>query len=172
MYRHLSRCISRKGRITAELSENTLKLHVGERVDTGFITDVLHSYGFEYVDYVYEPGQYAVRGSIIDVFSFSSEYPYRIDFFGNDVESIRTFEVDSQLSKEKKESIVIVPDLAVTGKVTTSFLDFIPKDTTLAMRDFLWLRERIRLFTMNRSHRRLLLLRRPKRMEALLWKEN
>ena len=126
-----------------ELSENTLKLHVGERVDTGFITDVLHSYGFEYVDYVYEPGQYAVRGSIIDVFSFSSEYPYRIDFFGNDVESIRTFEVDSQLSKEKKESIVIVPDLAVTGKVTTSFLDFIPKDTTLAMRDFLWLRERI-----------------------------
>ena len=128
-----------------ELSENTLKLHVGERVDTGFITDVLHSYGFEYVDYVYEPGQYAVRGSIIDVFSFSSEYPYRIDFFGNDVESIRTFEVDSQLSKEKKESIVIVPDLAVTGKVTTSFLDFIPKDTTLAMRDFLWLRERIQV---------------------------
>ena len=60
-----------------ELSENTLKLHVGERVDTGFITDVLHSYGFEYVDYVYEPVQYAVRGSIIDVFSFSSEYPYR-----------------------------------------------------------------------------------------------
>lgn len=87
--------------------------------------------------------QYAVRGSIIDVFSFSSEYPYRIDFFGDDVESIRTFEVESQLSKEKKESIVIVPDLAVTGKVTTSFLDFIPKDTTLAMRDFLWLRERI-----------------------------
>ena len=128
-----------------ELSENTLKLHVGERVDTGFITDVLHSYGFEYVDYVYEPGQYAVRGSIIDVFSFSSEYPYRIDFFGNDVESIRTFEVDSQLSKEKKESIVIVPDLAVTGKVTTSFLDFIPKDTTLAMRDFLWLQERIQV---------------------------
>lgn len=126
-----------------ELSENTLKLHVGEKVDTGFITDVLHSYGFEYVDYVYEPGQYAVRGSIIDVFSFSSEYPYRIDFFGDDVESIRTFEVESQLSKEKKESIVIVPDLAVTGKVTTSFLDFIPKDTTLAMRDFLWLRERI-----------------------------
>jgi transcription-repair coupling factor (superfamily II helicase) len=59
------------------------------------------------------------------------------------VESIRTFEVDSQLSKEKKESIVIVPDLAVTGKVTTSFLDFIPKDTTLAMRDFLWLRDSV-----------------------------
>ena len=104
---------------------------------------MLHSYGFEYVDYVYEPGQYAVRGSIIDVFSFSSEYPYRIDFFGDEVESIRTFEVDSQLSREKKDSIVIVPDLAVTGMASTSFLDFIPRDAVLAMRDFLWLRERI-----------------------------
>ena len=55
-----------------------------------FVTDVLRSYGFEYVDYVYEPGQYAVRGSIIDVFSFSSEYPFRIDFFGDEVESVRT----------------------------------------------------------------------------------
>lgn len=63
-----------------ELSDKTLKLGVGERVDSTFVTDVLHSYGFEYVDYVYEPGQYAVRGSIIDVFSFSSECPYRIDF--------------------------------------------------------------------------------------------
>lgn len=61
---------------------------------------------------MYEPGQYAVRGSIIDVFSFSSEFPFRIDFFGDEVESIRTFEVESQLSKEKKEEIVIVPDLS------------------------------------------------------------
>lgn len=80
-----------------ELSDKTLKLNVGEKVDTTFITDVLHSYGFEYVDYVYEPGQYAVRGSIIDVFSFASEYPYRIDFFGDEVESIRTFEVELSL---------------------------------------------------------------------------
>lgn len=126
-----------------ELNDKTLKLNVGERVDTAFVTDVLHSYGFEYVDYVYEPGQYAVRGSIIDVFSFASEYPYRIDFFGDEVESIRTFEVESQLSREKKNGIMIVPDLAVTGEVTTSFLDFIPGETVLAMRDFLWLRERI-----------------------------
>ena len=128
-----------------ELSDKTLKLNVGEKVDTAFITDVLHSYGFEYVDYVYEPGQYAVRGSIIDVFSFASEYPYRIDFFGDEVESIRTFEVESQLSREKKSGVSIVPDLAVMGDVTTSFLDFIPKDTALAMRDFLWLRERIQV---------------------------
>ena len=131
-----------------ELGDNTLKLHAGERVDMNFVTDVLRSYGFEYVDYVYEPGQYAVRGSIIDVFSFSSEYPFRIDFFGDEVESVRTFEVETQLSKEKKESIVIVPDLSHSlekkgsgGMV--SFLDFLPSDSLLAMRDFLWLRERI-----------------------------
>lgn len=126
-----------------ELSDNTLKLNVGERVDMEFVTEVLRSYGFEYVDYVYEPGQYAVRGSIIDVFSFSSEYPYRVDFFGDDVDSIRTFEVETQLSREKKESVVIVPDLSVAGNGNTSFLDFIAKDTVLAMKDFLWLRERI-----------------------------
>lgn len=131
-----------------ELGDKTLKLHSGENVDTNFIMEVLRSYGFEYVDYVYEPGQYAVRGSIIDVFSFSSEFPYRIDFFGDEVESIRTFEVETQLSKEKKDSIVIVPDLSrsleqggVNGMV--SFLDFLSADAVLAMRDLLWLRERI-----------------------------
>lgn len=129
-----------------ELDEKTLKLNAGERVDMGFITEVLRSYGFEYVDYVYEPGQYAVRGSIIDVFSFSSEYPFRIDFFGDEVESIRTFEVETQLSKERKESIAIVPDLsrgtAGQGDMVP-FLDFLPADTVLAMHDFLWLSERI-----------------------------
>lgn len=131
-----------------ELSDKTLKLNRGERVDMAFITEVLRSYGFEYVDYVYEPGQFAVRGSIVDVFSFSSEYPFRIDFFGDEVESIRTFEVETQLSREKKENIVIVPDLShnlekggSAGMV--SFFDFLRPDTVLAMRDFFWLRERI-----------------------------
>ena len=126
-----------------ELTDKTLKLHVGEKVDTAFITEVLHQNGFERVDYVYEPGQYAVRGSIIDAFSFASEYPFRIDFFGDEVESIRTFEVDTQLSREKKEGVSIVPDLASTGTSSASLLDFLPADATLAMRDFLWLRERI-----------------------------
>lgn len=124
-----------------ELGDKTLKLHAGERVDMGFITEVLRSYGFEFVDYVYEPGQYAVRGSIIDVFSFSSEFPFRIDFFGDEVESIRTFEVETQLSKERKESIVIVPDLSHSlekggsgGMV--SFLDFLPSGSLLATRRF------------------------------------
>ncbi|MBQ8674002.1 MAG: transcription-repair coupling factor [Bacteroides sp.] len=131
-----------------ELGEKTLKLLSGEHVDMQFVVEVLRSYGFEYVDYVYEPGQYAVRGSIIDVFSFSSEYPFRIDFFGDEVESLRSFEVDTQLSREKRESIVIVPDLSHSleqggagGMI--SFLDFLPAGTVLAMRDFLWLRERI-----------------------------
>ena len=126
-----------------ELTDKTLKLRVGEHVDTSFVTEILYSYGFERVDYVYEPGQYAVRGSIIDVFSFSSEYPYRIDFFGNEVESIRTFEVETQLSRQRMESIAIVPELAKTDSGGISFLDFIPQDTVLVLKDFLWLRERI-----------------------------
>lgn len=126
------------------LTDKTLKLSVGERIDTGFIAEVLDNYGFEYVDYVYEPGQYAVRGSIIDVFSFASEYPYRIDFFGDEVDSIRTFGVEDQLSKEKKQSISIVPELAkVADKRVVSFFDFLPAGTVLGMKDFLWVRERI-----------------------------
>lgn len=132
----------------SQLQERTLKLHSGEKVDMQFVIDILRSYEFEYVDYVYEPGQYAVRGSIIDVFSFSGELPFRIDFFGDEVESIRTFEVDSQLSKERRDAIVIVPDLSRglesqgSGGMV-SFLDFLQPDTLLVMRDFLWLRERI-----------------------------
>ena len=131
-----------------ELTEKTLKLHVGERVDLSFVTEVLRSYGFEFVDYVYEPGQFAVRGSIVDVFSFSSEYPFRVDFFGDEVDSIRLFEVESQLSKEKKEEVVIVPDLSRslekggTGELV-SFLHFLPAQTVLAMHDLLWLQERV-----------------------------
>ena len=131
-----------------ELNDKTLQLHTGEKVDMNFVIEVLRTYGFEFVDYVYEPGQYAVRGSIIDVFSFSSEYPFRIDFFGDEVESIRTFEVETQLSKEQKDCILIVPDLSRTleagkGDGMVSFLDFLQPETVLVLRDFLWLRERI-----------------------------
>lgn len=131
-----------------DLEDKTLPLHAGEQVSMDFVDEMLRAYGFEYVDYVYEPGQYAVRGSIIDVFSFSSEYPYRIDFFGDEVDSIRTFEVETQLSKDKKERIAIVPDLSygleqegAGGMV--NFLDFLPREAVLAFKDFFWLRERI-----------------------------
>ena len=127
-----------------ELTDKTLKLSVGEHVDTEFIAEVLTGYGFEHVDYVYEPGQYAVRGSIIDVFAFASEFPYRIDFFGDEVDSIRTFEVENQLSKEKKQSVAIVPELTKsTDGSGVSFFEFISRDAVLAMKDFLWVRERI-----------------------------
>ena len=127
-----------------ELSNRTLKLEVGEHTEVDTIMDILADFGFERVDYVYEPGQYALRGSIVDVFSYASEYPYRIDFFGDEIDSIRTFEVDTQLSKERKQSIAIVPELSVSGSGEfVSFFDFIPRDSILAMKDFFWVREHI-----------------------------
>ena len=127
-----------------ELSSRTLKLEVGGHTEVDTIMDILTDFGFERVDYVYEPGQYALRGSIVDVFSYASEYPYRIDFFGDEIDSIRTFEVDTQLSKEKKQSIAIVPELNVSGSGEfVSFFEFIPKDSILAMKDFFWVREHV-----------------------------
>ena len=127
-----------------ELTARTLRLEVGGHAEVDTIMEILADFGFERVDYVYEPGQYALRGSIVDVFSFSCEYPYRIDFFGDEVDSIRTFEVETQLSRERKQSIAIVPELNVAGSGEfVSFLEFIPKDSVLAMKDFLWVRERI-----------------------------
>lgn len=125
------------------LSDKTLKLNVGQHIDTEEITKTLSDYGFEHVDYVYEPGQFATRGSIIDVYSFASEYPYRIDFFGDEIDSIRTFEVESQLSREKKDSVSIVPELAQAVDGDISFLSFIPRETVLWVKDLLWVRERI-----------------------------
>lgn len=125
------------------LSDRTLKLTVGQHIDTDEITKTLSDYGFEHVDYVYEPGQFATRGSIIDVYSFASEYPYRVDFFGDEIDSIRTFEVESQLSREKKDSVSIVPELAQAMDGDISFLSFISRDTVLWVKDLLWVRERI-----------------------------
>ena len=124
-----------------KLDEQTLRLYAGERVDITFVEETLRAFGFRRVDYVYEPGQFAVRGSILDVFSFSSEWPYRVDFFGDEVDSIRTFEVQTQLSRDKQEEIVIVPELAgyVQGKVP--FTDFLPPETVLVMKDLFFLRD-------------------------------
>ena len=127
-----------------ELSTHTLKLEVGQHISVETIMDKLSELGFVREDYVYEPGQFALRGSIVDVFSYSSEYPYRIDFFGNEIDSIRTFEVDTQLSREQKKSISIVPELSSgSGGHFVSFFEFMPADTLLAMKDFFWVRERI-----------------------------
>lgn len=125
------------------LKENTLKISVDEKIDNMFVADVLDQYGFERVDYVYEPGQYSVRGSILDVFSFSHEFPYRIDFFGDEVETIRTFDVETQLSKEKLSSIYIVPEVSRSGLDSASMMSFLPTSTRIAGKDLEWARERI-----------------------------
>ncbi|MDR1918916.1 MAG: transcription-repair coupling factor [Tannerellaceae bacterium] len=125
------------------LKENTLKIHTAEKLDNMFVSDVLDEYGFEHVDYVYEPGQYAMRGSILDVFSFSYEYPYRIDFFGSEVETIRAFDVETQLSKEKLDAIYIVPKISAHQLSNCSLLDSLPPETLLASSDLSWCKERI-----------------------------
>ena len=126
-----------------DLKQNTLKISVREKLDNMFVSDVLDEYGFEQVDYVYEPGQYAIRGSILDVFSFSYEFPYRIDFFGSEVETIRTFDVETQLSKEKLDSIYIVPEMNKSNRTNTLLLNSLPPKTLLATKDLAWTKERI-----------------------------
>lgn len=125
------------------LTDKTISLKVGMNVETDAIAARLVALGFSHVDYVYEPGQFATRGSILDVFSFASEYPYRIDFFGDEIDSIRTFEVDSQLSKEKKTAVNIVPELTGVMGDSVTFLDFLPSQALLCVKDLLWVRERI-----------------------------
>ncbi len=127
----------------ATLQQNTLKLSVGEQVDSGFVSEVLDSYGFTAVDYVYEPGQYATRGSILDVFSFSNELPYRIDFFGDEVETIRSFEVESQLSVEKFAEIRIVPEFGKSKHKNASLFDSIPRRTIIGIEDIRWIESRV-----------------------------
>lgn len=121
---------------TEVLKEKTFEVRVGESVDSSFMIQMLLEYGFSRVDFVYEPGQFSVRGSIIDIYSYSCEYPYRIDFFGDEVDSIRTFEVESQLSKEKKEKIAIVPNIHDKQVVSDSILSFLPEQTILSLFDY------------------------------------
>ena len=117
------------------LDDRVVTLAVGQTVDIVETEKTLRSFGFEEVDYVYEPGQFAVRGSILDVYSFSSELPYRIDFFGDDIDTIRTFDVSDQLSKEKKENVRIVPELARVTEERIPFMQFLPEKTFVAIKD-------------------------------------
>ncbi len=126
-----------------QLDERRLTLTVDQHIDIVEVEKTLRSFGFTETDYVYEPGQFAVRGSIIDVYSFSNELPFRIDFFGDDIETIRTFEVETQLSNEKLKRIEIVPELTTVSEEKIPFLQFLPKDTVLAFKDFLYVRDAI-----------------------------
>ena len=125
------------------LDDRTLQLRVGEEVDITFVEQTLLAFGFQRTDYVYEPGQFAVRGSLVDVFSFSSEYPYRIDFFGDEVDSIRSFEVESQLSRGQQELITLVPDLSEEQTDTVPFADLLPEQTIVVSKDITFVAQRI-----------------------------
>jgi len=94
-----------------QFSDRSLTVRRGDKISISFLSDVLIEYGFERVDFVFEAGQFSVRGGIVDVFSFAADAPYRIDFFGDEVDSIRLFELDSQLSTDKVETVTIVPDI-------------------------------------------------------------
>lgn len=126
-----------------DMKANTLQLHVNETIDSLFLSDVLDTLGFQLTDYVYEPGQYAIRGSILDIYSFSNEYPYRIDFFGNEIESIRTFDVDTQLSKETLHEITVIADANRCHSAKIPLFELLPADTTLVANDLEWCAERI-----------------------------
>lgn len=124
-----------------KLDERTLLLRTGDTHDVIQLEKTLRDFGFTEVDYVYEPGQFALRGSILDVFSYSSEYPFRIDFFGDEIDSIRTFEVQSQLSRDKRERIEIVPELATLTDEKVSFMRFLPEDTMIVAKDLMYVRD-------------------------------
>jgi len=123
-----------------------LRMNVGENLGIDFVVELLVEYGFERVDFVYEPGQFSVRGSIVDVFSYANELPYRCDFFGDEVESIRVFDIETQLSQEKKTEIVIIPDLQRdTVSPHVSFFEFIPDATWFSFANTTFVRERMNM---------------------------
>lgn len=119
------------------MDEQTLTLSVGQEQDVTVFVKALEELGFKRRDYVYEPGEYALRGSILDIFSFASEYPFRVDFFGDDIESIRTFEVQTQLSQEVCSTISIVPDVESETAVGSlvPITDYLPPHTTIVAKD-------------------------------------
>jgi len=114
-----------------ELEKNTLKVTVGENLSLDFVNEILFEYKFKRVDFVTEPGDFSVRGGIIDVFSFSNDEPYRIEFFGDEIDSIRTFDVATQLSKEKLKKIAIIPNIEnkTLKESRESFLKYISDKT-------------------------------------------
>ena len=131
------------------LTEQSFTIKEGDTFDLTKLSEKLLKLGFRRCDYVYEPGEFAVRGSILDVFSFSSEHPYRIDFFGDDVESLRTFEVQTQLSAERRSEVSIVPDTADNGANTTvDFVEYVPDDSLLIVRDLIFVAD-----TMNQIYK-------------------
>ena len=125
------------------LSARTLLIERGQEVPVADIVHQLRDLGFHEVDYVYEPGQFALRGSILDVYSYSCEYPYRVDFFGDEVDSLRIFQVEDQLSLDARDRVEIVPELEANDALQEPFLSLLPPDTIIATKDYLFVRDAI-----------------------------
>ncbi len=123
------------------LDEKILKLSVGQQIPQVDVVHQLRDFKLQEVDYVYEPGQFAVRGSIIDVYSYSCEFPFRIDFFGDEIDTIRTFSIEDQLSRDKRESIEVVPELATGQTVKQCFLQFLEPSALVVMKDYTYLHD-------------------------------
>ena len=129
------------------LGKLTLHIRKGDKLSISFINEVLYEYGFERVEFVYEPGQYSLRGSIIDIFSFSNEDPYRIDFFGDEIDSIRTFDIEDQISKETLTRISIIPNIqeGLKDEKRVSVFEFLDKKTVIAAHNFTYVSGQIKL---------------------------
>ena len=125
------------------LDDRILKLEVGQQIALTDVVHTLRDFELSETDYVYEPGQFAVRGSILDVYSYSCEYPFRIDFFGDEIDTIRTFNIEDQLSKDKRQSIEIVPELATSEASKQCFVNFLSEDTLLVMKEYAFVHDRI-----------------------------
>ncbi len=128
----VEKVISKEG-----LDSHTFQVSKGDKLSIEFVNEVLFEYGFERVDFVYEPGQYSIRGGIVDVYSFSSEDPFRIDFFGDEVDTIRSFNIDNQISIESLNRISIIPNIQedLQNEVRISFLEFLPANALLFLND-------------------------------------
>lgn len=118
-----------------ELKQHTQSIQVGDQLSLDFLNEVLFEYDFKRVDFVSEPGEFSVRGGIVDVFSFSNDYPYRLEFFGNEIDSIRTFDLSTQLSVASQKKITIVPNIAQKEWLQNriSVLDYLPENTLLVL---------------------------------------
>jgi transcription-repair coupling factor (superfamily II helicase) len=128
-----------------DLIKNTFLICKGDKLSPDFLEEMLHEYNFQRVDFVYEPGQYAIRGSIVDVFSFSADYPGRIDFFGDEVDSIRTFNPDDQLSVNILKQISVIPNIQDRSieEINDSFFDFLPPSSVIWSEDSALTRQKI-----------------------------
>jgi transcription-repair coupling factor (superfamily II helicase) len=136
----MEKVISRKN-----LKKNTFQINKGDKLSLDFLEEMLREYNFERVDFVYEPGQYSIRGSIVDVFSYSADYPYRIDFFGDEVDTIRTFNPDDQLSVSIQKQISVIPNIQDISieEINDSFTDFLPPSAIIWVEDAALIKEKI-----------------------------